>query len=98
MIKYSKEYAVKEVMRYAEDSYCRCDDYAIYDATPLDIELYLQDLGFEEIGVDYDSPFDEVFCHYHKDGIMIVIVFNGWVQYVGIYGYHTDTYKNLDTE
>jgi hypothetical protein len=74
--------AIRDARAHSEDE----NEYRIHGATPLDVDIYLSELGFDVDDTDYDGVCDSVFFTYSKDGLAITLEWNGWTGYVSVTG------------
>lgn len=89
---FNMKVAVDLALRDARAKSLDENEYRIRDVAPLDVDIYLSELGFDSVGTDYDDVWDSVYCTYNKDNLCIVLEWNGWTGYVGVMGYNAENY------
>ena len=88
-LSFSMKVACDLALRDAKANDGRITDYQICDATPRQVDAYLEkELGFSIGNTDYDSVCDEVYFEYAKDDLIITLIWNGWTGYVAVNGYN----------
>lgn len=94
---YEMKFAVDLALRDARAKSLDETEYRIEGATPAEVGRYLEELGFDMDDTDYDGVYENVFTTYSKDGLCIILEWNGWTGYVGVMGYNVENhYENSD--
>jgi hypothetical protein len=83
---FNMKVAVDLALRDARAKSLDENEYRIRDVAPLDVDIYLSELGFDVDDTDYDGVCDSVFFTYSKDGLAITLEWNGWTGYVSVTG------------
>ena len=89
---FNMKVAVDLALRDAKAKSLDENEYRIRGAAPMEVGRYLQELGFDMDDTDYDGIYDNVFTTYSKDGLCIMIDWDGWTGYVGVMGFHAENY------
>jgi hypothetical protein len=89
---FNMKVAVDLALRDARAKSLDENEYRIRDVAPLDVDIYLSELGFDVDDTDYDGVCDSVYFTYSKDDLCIVLEWNGWTGYVGVMGYNVENY------
>jgi hypothetical protein len=83
---FNMKVAVDLALRDARAKSLDENEYRIRDVAPLDVDIYLSELGFDVDDTDYDGVCDSVFFTYSKDGLQITLEWNGWTGYISVTG------------
>lgn len=89
---YEMKVAVDLALRDARAKSLDENEYRIRGAVPMEVDHYLEAMGFEMDDNDYDGLCDSVFFTYSKDDLCILLEWNGWTGYVGVMGYNVENY------
>ena len=89
---FNMKVAVDLALRDARAKSLDENEYRIRDVAPIEVDIYLGELGFDIDDNDYDGVCDSVYFTYSKDGLCIVLEWNGWTGYIGVMGYNVENY------
>lgn len=89
---YEMKVAVDLALRDARAKSLDEIEYRIEGATPIEVGRYLEEMGFDVDDTDYDGVYDNVFTTYSKDGLCIMLDWDGWTGYVGVMGFNAENY------
>lgn len=89
---FNMKVAVDLALRDARAKSLDENEYRIRDVAPIEVDIYLSELGFDIDDTDYDGVCDSVYFTYSKDSLCIVLEWNGWTGYIGVMGYNAENY------
>ena len=94
---YNMKIAVDLALRDARAKSLDENEYRIRDVAPIEVDHYLQELGFDVDDTDYDGVCDSVYFTYSNEGLCIVLEWNGWTGHISVMGYNVENYyENSD--
>jgi len=89
---FTMKVAVDLALRDAKAKSLDENEYRIRGVAPIEVDHYLEEMGFDMDDSDYDNVCDSVYFTYSKDDLCIVLEWNGWTGYVGVMGYNAENY------
>lgn len=89
---FNMKVAVDLALRDAEAKSLDEVEYRIEGATPAEVGRYLEELGFDMDDTSDNGVYDNIFTTYSKDGLCIMIDWDGWTGFVAVMGFNAENY------